>query len=236
MNHNINIGTGARVRAVDAAAASILRAVAAHEGMSLHGIYGIEVYSPPEHLRREYAEMRGRLDALDASSRLVRMSHVLEMRRLRGDIARIPRLLVDQDIAPNLVPTVGKNEILDKSLAGSAYTAAWYLGLIGATGYTTGAAAGDTMASHGGWAEDQTYSNGARITTAWAAASGGSKALSAAAQFNINGSVTEKGCFLSTNSTKGGTTGILGSAGLFTGGDKALGNGDTLSVSYTMSA
>lgn len=40
------------------------------------------------------------------------------------------------DQIDNLVTTAGKNDALDKYLAGSGYTAAWYLGLIGATGYT----------------------------------------------------------------------------------------------------
>lgn len=140
-----------------------------------------------------------------------------------------------RDTIENLVTTVGKNDALDKYLAGSAYTAAWYLGLISSTGYTTGAAAGDTAASHGGWAEDQNYSQGARQTAAWSAAAAGSKSLSAALTFSINASTTIKGCFLISNSTKGGTTGILYSAGLFSGGDKAVANGDTLNVSYTAS-
>lgn len=140
-----------------------------------------------------------------------------------------------RDEIKNLVTTAGKNDALDKYLAGSAYTAAWYLGLISSTGYTTGVAAGDTAASHGGWAEDQHYSQGARPTAAWSAASAGSKALSAALTFSINAATTIKGCFLISNSTKGGTTGILYSAGLFSGGDKAVANGDTLNVSYTAS-
>lgn len=135
----------------------------------------------------------------------------------------------------NLVTTGGKNDLLDKYLAGSAYTAAWFMGLISSTGYTTGPAAGDTAASHGGWAEDSNYSQAARPTAAFSAASAGSKALSAALTFSINAGTTIKGCFLIANSTKGGTTGILYSAGLFTGGDKVLANGDTLSVSYTAS-
>lgn len=140
-----------------------------------------------------------------------------------------------RDEIENLVVTAGKNDALDKYLAGSAYTAAWYLGLISSTSYTTGVAAGDTMASHGGWAEDQNYSQGARPTAAWSAAAAGSKALSAALTFSINAGTTIKGCFLTTISTKGGATGILYSAGLFTGGDKVVAGGDTLNVSYTAS-
>jgi hypothetical protein len=139
------------------------------------------------------------------------------------------------DTFDNLVTTAGKNDALDKYLAGSSYTAAWYLGLIGSTSYTTGPAAGDTSATHGGWVEDQSYSQSTRPTAAFSAASAGSKALSSAAAFTMNAGVTIKGCFLIANSTKGGTTGILYSAGLFTGGDKVVQSGDTLNVSYTAS-
>jgi len=137
------------------------------------------------------------------------------------------------DTINNLVTTVGKNFALDTVLAGSAYTAAWYLGLMSSASYGVGAAVGDTAASHAGWTEDQNYSQGARPTAAWSAASAGSKALSAALAFSINASTTIKGCFLISNSTKGGTTGTLYSAGLFTGGDKVVASGDTINVSYT---
>jgi hypothetical protein len=139
------------------------------------------------------------------------------------------------DTIENLVTTVGKNDLLDKYLAGSAYTATWYLGLISSTSYTTGPAAGDTAASHGGWTEDTNYSNSNRPSPSFSSASSGSKGASAAA-FNINGSTTIKGCFLISNNTKGGTTGILYSAGLFSGGDKTVANGDTLNVTYTATA
>lgn len=139
------------------------------------------------------------------------------------------------DTFDNVVTTAGKNDALDKHLAGSGYTAAWYLGLIGSVSYTTGAAAGDTSASHGGWAENTSYSQANRPTAAFAAASVGSKSFSSPLSFSINASATIKGCFLISNSTKGGTTGILYSAGLFTGGDKVVSDGDTLNVSYTAS-
>lgn len=135
----------------------------------------------------------------------------------------------------NLVTTAGKNDALDKYLSGSGYTAAWYLGLISSTGYGVGPAAADTAASHAGWTEDQNYSQGTRPAAAWASAAAGAKALSSAAAYTMNAAATIKGCFLIANSTKGGTSGILYSAGLFSGGDKPVQSGDTLSVSYTAS-
>lgn len=138
------------------------------------------------------------------------------------------------DRIDNLVTTAGKNDALDKYLAGSAYTAAWYLGLIDSTGYSA-VAAGDTASSHAGWAESTAYSQATRPAASWASASGGSKSLSSAASFSINATATIKGAFLVSNSTKSGTSGVLYSAGLFSGGDRSVANGDTLNVSYTAS-
>lgn len=138
------------------------------------------------------------------------------------------------DHIANLVTTAGKNDALDKYLAGSAYTAAWYLGLIDSGSYSA-VAAGDTASSHAGWTESTAYSNSTRVAATFAAASSGSKATSAASAFSINATATIKGCFLISNSTKGGSTGTLYSAGLFSGGDRAVANGDTLNVSYTAS-
>lgn len=136
---------------------------------------------------------------------------------------------------PNLVVTAGKNHALDTEMAGSSYTATWYMGLISSASYSAIAAA-DTMASHAGWTEGTGYSQGARPTTAWNAASAGSKALSAALTFTMNATDTIKGCFLASVSTKGGTTGTLFSAGLFTGGDQPVVSGNSLAVSYQVSA
>jgi hypothetical protein len=148
------------------------------------------------------------------------------------------------DTYSNLVTTVGKNHLLDVYLSGSAFTAAWYLGLISLTSYTTGPVVGDTHATHSGWVEDAGYSNATRVAPSFGTASAGSKASTATA-FNINATTTIKGTFLTSQSAKssvaastgsGATlTNVLYSAGLFTGGDKAVASGDTLNVTYTAS-
>ena len=148
-----------------------------------------------------------------------------------------------RDVIENVVATVGKNLMLDSSLAGAAYTVVGpYMGLISSVSYTA-AAAGDTMTSHSGWLEAgganaPTYS-GNRKTAVWSASSAGSKALSAALSFAITGTGTVKGAFLvfgtGAVATKDDTGGVLWSAGTFSTGDKAVVNGDTLNVNYSTS-
>lgn len=131
----------------------------------------------------------------------------------------------------NLVVTVGKNFMLDTTFSGSTYSAAWFLGLVnGGTSPTYNAA--DTMASHSGWTEFTSYSNATRPAPSWSAASGGSKATTATS-FNINGSGTVAGAFMTTDSTISGTSGTLFSAGNFSGGSRTVASGDTLNVTYT---
>jgi hypothetical protein len=135
-----------------------------------------------------------------------------------------------EDTIKNLVMTVGKTDILTNYFTGSSYTAAFYLGLIN-TGATY--AVGDTMSSHGTWTENVNYASATRPAPSWNAASGTARSTTATA-FAINGAGgTIAGAFLTTNSTKSGTTGTLFSAGNFTGGDKVVASGDTLNVTYT---
>lgn len=147
-----------------------------------------------------------------------------------------------EDEIINLVTTVGKNHILDNYLAGSSFTTVGpYMGLISSVSYSAIAAA-DTMSSHAGWTEAgvtnaPTYTT-PRKTAVFSAASAGSKALSSALSFAITGTGTIKGCFIVTGSgavtTIDNTSGTLLSAGLFTGGDKAVANTDTVNVSYSL--
>lgn len=137
------------------------------------------------------------------------------------------------DTIENLVVTVGKNDLLDKYFAGSAYTAAWYMGLVDGASTPT-YAAGDTLASHAGWTESTAYSGSNRATVAWNAASAGSKA-STATSFSINATATIAGALLTVTQVRATTTGVLYSAGSFSGGNRSVVNGDTLNVTYTAS-
>lgn len=148
-----------------------------------------------------------------------------------------------EDTFPNVVTTVGKNLALDTYLAGAGYTVVGpFMGLISLVSYTAVAAA-DTMGSHAGWLEAglanaPTYT-APRKTAAWAAAAGGSKALSAALAFTFTGAGTVKGAFMAYGagavSTIDDTNGTLYSAGLFSGGDKPVISTDILLISYTAS-
>ena len=140
---------------------------------------------------------------------------------------------------PNLVTTQGKNFLLDNGLAGSAFTATYYLGLISSITYTA-IAATDTAASHTGWTEAGATNapaySGTRKTAVFSAAAAGAKALSSPLSFTFTSAGTVKGAFLTTTAAIDGTTGALYSAGLFTGGDRAgIVASDILNVSYSTS-
>lgn len=148
------------------------------------------------------------------------------------------------DIFQNTVVTVGKNLALDTFLAGSAYTVVGpFMGLISSVSYSAISAA-DTMSLHAGWLEAgnahaPTYTS-PRKTCVWSAASGGSKSLSPALSFAMTSSGTVRGAFLTYGtgavSTIDNTAGILLSAGLFSGGDRVVDNGDALNINYSMAA
>jgi len=133
---------------------------------------------------------------------------------------------------PNIVVNVGLDDVLDKYFKGSTYTAAHYVGLKG----VGSAAAGDTMTSHAGWAELTSYSEAVRQTLTLGTVASQSVDNSASkAVFNISGSITVAGGLLSTDSTKGGTSGILYGAVDF-GASRALISGDILNITVTLTA
>ena len=138
------------------------------------------------------------------------------------------------DTYRNLTTTAGLNKYLDATLKTGLTSPTWYVGLITGPGAGNTYAAADVMSSHAGWTENTTYSNVTRPQWNPGSVAAGSVDNSASkAVFNISGSATIAGCFMVDNSTKGGTSGTLLGEGNFSGGDRAVQNGDTLNVTVT---
>ena len=206
-----------------------------HRAKGAHEAEYLRLHRHVQDLRLRAAARRQRMGALGG---LLARSLVAQADEATAHMHSLMEVQAHR-VAPNLVTDVGARYLLDNGLAGSAYTATFFLGLISLTSYSAVAAA-DTMSSHAGWLEAgatnaPAYSESTRRTAAWAAASSRSKALSAGLVFTFTNSGTVKGPFLTTVSTKDGTTGTLYSAGLFTGGDQPVVNTNTLTVSYTAS-
>lgn len=142
-----------------------------------------------------------------------------------------------KDDIHNLVTTVGLN-LNNDTILGNTAAGAIVMGLKG----TGTAAITDTQASHAGWLEiggtNAPSYTGDRKTPAFSASAAGVKTTSGAVVFAMTGSGTVAGCFINIggSATKDNTTGVLFSAGDFTAGSKIVTSGDTLSVSYTLTA
>jgi hypothetical protein len=142
-----------------------------------------------------------------------------------------------EEVSPNLVVNQGLQDMNAKYFVGSAYTAAWYLGLVTGPASGTTFAAGDTLASHAGWTEDTNYAGSRKACTFGTATTADPSVISNSASPStfamlVNSTVVA-GALLSSVAT--GTSGTLFSVGNFTGGDKTVDSGDTLSVTYSFS-
>jgi len=155
------------------------------------------------------------------------------------------------DEVKNLVVNVGLQYMAGAALTGTSVLPGFYIGLYGAGASNTPAAT-DTMSSHAGWTENVTYSSSTRPQATFAAATlptgtGNPSIVTNSANkatFSINGTTTVGGAFLVGGTSgggagnadqKNGTGGTLFSASDFTGGDRAVVNGDSLQVTYTFS-
>ena len=136
-----------------------------------------------------------------------------------------------EEESPNLVVNEGKNDLLNKYFRANT-TTALFIGLKG----TGTILATNTMATGSrAWSEITGYSNAVRPTYTVVAPTAQQVTNAASpAVFNINATNTVVGCFLSTDSTKNGTGGVLFSAVDFTASRNVL-SGDTLTVAYVVS-
>jgi hypothetical protein len=138
----------------------------------------------------------------------------------------------------NLVVNQGLQDMNTQYFKGSAYTAAWYLGLITGPGSATTIAAGDTLATHAGWTEFTNYSGSRKAVTFGTATTADPSVIDnsgAPSSFTISGAGgVVAGAFLCNAAT--GTSGVLFSASDFQSpGDRTVVSGDTLTVTYTFS-
>lgn len=140
----------------------------------------------------------------------------------------------EQIVINNTATVVGINSILGVQFHGDTQITTWYGGLVDNAAFSAFSTA-DTMGSHAGWAESVAYSDATRITWGAGAASAGSITNASAMTFNINTTATIKGLFITSVSTKSGTTGTLWATAAF-GSTVSVSNGDQLRVTYTLSA
>lgn len=215
--------------------AEVVKSAKAAEAVHAAGVYHAVCIGPREEDRAAYAVIRDQI--LECRRNwLTKALNVFKLAKLEAELALFPLEEKWRDVAYNLVTTVGGNDILDKYLAGSTYTATPKMGLKG----TGTAVIGDTQASHASWLE-QGLANapvytGNRPTPAFSAAAAKVKATSAAVNFAFTSGGTVFGCFINNggSATKDDTTGILVSAGDFSGGSKVVANTDQLNVTYSL--
>lgn len=155
--------------------------------------------------------------------------------RLRGKVVvehiRDGKVIDKQEFV-NGITDQGMHYLLDAAFHGDAQVTTWYIGLIDSLSYT-GLAAGDTMASHGGWIECTTYDEGAHPQ--WTCGAAATRAITNAAtvDFTLSATKTLKGVYFTSNPAKSVSTGTLWSTALFVS-PIAVNDGDTLKVTYTV--
>lgn len=147
----------------------------------------------------------------------------------------------------NLTTNTGRQNALTNNFKGSGYSAAWFMALISNTSFGS-IAVGDTAAkittstpsspTTNDWAESTGYSEGTRPAITFGTATIASPAVldssAAPSTFSINTTVALYGGFLISNSTKGGTTGVIYGEGAFST-VVSLGSGSTVTVYVTLS-
>lgn len=138
-----------------------------------------------------------------------------------------------RDLFENLVMIAGYDALLEATFKGSGYTAAWFVGLIEGPGASFDS--GDTMASHAGWDESIIIDEIARPAFVPGTVAGGSvDNVDSRAVFTMSEAGSVGGFFLTDDDEISGATGVLYGAGEFSGGVRAVEEGDILRVAATL--
>ena len=137
--------------------------------------------------------------------------------------------------AKNDITTVGKNKLLDCMFNAATQVAAanWCGSLINNAAFT-GYNIADTMAAHSGWTEWTSYSQTTRVAWTQGAAASAAITNSSPMVFDINGTGTIRGLFVTSDNVKGGTTGTLWSGASYTNTVDVI-PGDQIRSTYSLS-
>jgi hypothetical protein len=182
-------------------------------------IYDVSCCGPTEQDRNDYLQLLHMAEIASAAGKSA------EAFDLRADAAALVKEKWHETVH-NLVMIAGKTDMINKYFLGSAYTAAWYMILVG-----SGTIANtDTLASHPGWTETTAYA-GNRPAIAWGTTSAGSNTATTVT-ITLNGAATIAGAGICTVSS--GTSGTLYSASDFAS-PRTGGTGDILNITPTVS-
>lgn len=138
-----------------------------------------------------------------------------------------------RETGPNIVVSEGLTSVLSVNFNAGTQLTAWFLGV---TDATPTIAAADTLASHSGWVEETGYTGTRPAWTEGAPTTSPPITItnSTSVDLAITSSATIGGLFLC--SVTSGTSGTLFAVQAFTGGNQAVDNGDTLRLTYTITA
>jgi hypothetical protein len=145
-----------------------------------------------------------------------------------------------RETVENLTTNEGCNNALQNQFKASAYTAAWYVGLINNASFTALADTDSSAQINGsnGWVEDTAYSGSVRQTLTLGSVSSGSVSNTASpASFTMNATGTLNGAFVASTATQGagaGGTILYGEASF--GSTQPYVSGNVITVTITLTA
>lgn len=154
---------------------------------------------------------------------------------IRWEIETSRGIVRDSGFAKNGITEAALDSVLNTYFRNGSPAAAFFAGLIKGDTTFLGVAAADTMTDHAGWAEGTAYSEATRLQ--WSPAASTARLLTNGTRmlFTANAVQTVAGFFIATESTKGGTTGLLWATALFTQ-LKQLAVGERIKTYYELAA
>jgi len=152
--------------------------------------------------------------------------------RFKVEHVRDGKVIATYDI-PNGIVDEGLNHILETEFHEGVVVPTWYIGLVDNAAWTEFADA-DVMSSHTGWVESADYDEATRQAWTPGAAAARSITNAVTVDFTMDATITIKGIFISSSSTKDGTAGVLWSTAAF-GSAVPLNDNDVLKITYTCS-